>query len=87
MDDLRTETAHGLADGVGIEPAAEQAERGPPAPDRVTRALEHLDGVAAAAQQRRELGDRALLPTGRPVAVVQEQDHARVARQRAVVEF
>ena len=87
MNDVRAEAAHGLADRVGIEPAAEQTERRPPAPDRVTRALEYLDGVAAAAEQRRELGDRPLLPTGRPVAIVQDQDHARVARQRGEGEF
>ena len=87
VDDVGSEPADGGADRVGIESPAEQPERGLPASECVARAFEHLDLVAAATEQRRDLGHRALLASGRPVAVVEKQDHARTARQRAVAAF
>ena len=82
VDDVRPQPAHGPADRGGVESPAKQPERRLPASERVARALEHLDLVAAAAEQRGDLGDGALLASGRPVAVVEEQNHARTARQR-----
>ena len=79
--------AHGGADRVGVEAPASSPSAAFPRPSRVARALEHLDLVAAAAEQRGDLGDGALLASGRPVAVVEEQDHARTARQRAEAAF
>ena len=87
VHDLRAQPAYRAANRVGIESPAEQAERRLPASERVARALEHLDLVPAAAEQRGDLGDRALLASGGPVAVVEEQDHARIARQRADAAF
>jgi hypothetical protein len=68
-----------LADRAGdllrVAAAGEQPGGGLGRAQPLARALEHLDRVASAGEQRRQVSDRALLTADRAVAVVQDEDH------------
>ena len=69
--------ARAEATSPGSSPPASRPAAARPRAQPLARALEHLDLMAAPGEQRGQVGDRALLPAGRSVAVVEDQDHAR----------
>ena len=80
VDDPRAGAADRLPHLLGPEPAAQQPGGGAALGERGGVALEHLDVLAQVlADQPRQVLDRAFLPAGDPVAVVQEQDHGERA--------
>ena len=83
VHDARAGAAHRVRHLLGAEAAAQQPGGGAALRERGGVALEHLDVLAEVlADQPREVLDRALLPAGHAVAVVQEQDHAGERTQR-----
>ena len=77
VDDSHAAPAHEPADLSRVEPAGQQTDRRPGPSEPLARALEQLDLVAAPGQQLDEIAHRALLPAGRAVAVVEDEDHPR----------
>ena len=76
VDDAHCVLAHGARDLSGVKAAGQQPGGRSRRTETVARALEHLDRLPSAREQRREIGHSALLATGRAVAVVEDQDHA-----------
>ena len=80
VDDVGTGAAHGGGDVVLVDAATQHRDGGTPAPQHGRVALEHLDVLAELlAHEPRDLLDRTLLAAGRPVAVVEEEDHRRAS--------
>ena len=76
VDHARARAPDRGGDVVGVEPAAEQARRRPPAAERGGVAGDHLRVLAEPlADEPDEVVDRALLAAGRAVSVVEEEDH------------
>ena len=76
VHDARAAAAHGVADLLRRQPAAQQAGRGARATELRAVAREQLRLLAEVlAHEPLEVGDDALLAAGRAVAVVQEEDH------------
>ena len=81
VDDAGAAAPHRLPDRVRLEAAAQQPGRGARRAQRERVAHEDLGLLAElVAHQPGEVLDRALLPAGRAVAVVQEQDQRSARR-------
>ncbi len=78
VDDARARASHGARDLIGREAAAQDPGRGAAATEQRRVAREQLGLLAEVlADQPQQVLDRALLAAALPVAVVEEEDHAR----------